>query len=178
MSSRFRIPKWGIAPCAAMLLALACLPQAACKRAEHAVADAAIEGVSGGKVKIARDGNRTTISTDQGEMAMQAGDALPLPKDFPGDVYLPRGYRVNSVMDMGGLQVISLQAQGKVAGLFADARDVMAKQGWKQTMAMQNAADTAMLSFEKEKRAAVLSFNEGQDAQDVTMNLQLRQEGQ
>lgn len=168
MSIHFRNLSAGV-----LLLAL---PLAACQKAQTALADAAIERASDGKLKVDRDGDRTVIKTAEGEMAVQTGAALPLPRDFPGDVFLPRAYQVNSVMDMGGMQVISMQADGDVAGLFAAARAAMDRQGWKQTMAMQNAADTAMLAFEKDKRAAVLSFNEGQDGKRVAMSVQLRQE--
>lgn len=159
----------------ARLLALIVLPiaLAGCKKATDSLTEAAIEHASNGKVKVERDGARTVIKTRDGEMAMQAGKALPLPKDFPADVYLPGKYSINSVMDMGGMQVLSMQAPGEVAGLFADARSAMEAQGWKQTMAMQNASDNAMLSFEKDKRATVLSFNQAQD-QGVTMSVQVR----
>ena len=115
---------------------------------------------------------------DSDAPAMQRGEALPLPKDFPGDIYLPQDYRINSVMDRGDMQVISLQAPGRVSGLFGAARDSMDRQGWKQTMAMQDSTDNALLTYEKEKRAAVLSFNGGQGMRGVTMSVQLRNEQQ
>lgn len=149
-----------------------------CRKSQESIADAAIERASGGKVKVDRDGDRMTIKTDQGEMAVQSGEALPLPKDFPGDVYLPPGYRINSVMDLGGAKVLSLQADGKVSVLFDAARAAMDKQGWKQTMAMQNSTDTAMLAYEKDQRAAVLSFNDNSGDSGVTMSVQLRDKSQ
>lgn len=163
-----------------LLSALACavLALSGCQKAADAATEAAIERASGGKVEVDRDGDRVSFKTDQGErLDMQAGESLPLPADFPKDVWLPGRYDVNSVMDMAGVQVVSVRTQGKVAGLHADARAAMAEAGWKQTMSMQHSADNAMLSFEKDKRAAVLSFNRI-DGSDVAMSVQLRREKQ
>lgn len=169
MSIRIRI-----LPLLAASLALAVVTLAGCQKTQEALADSAIERASGGQLQVLRDGDAVTIRGEQGELAMRSGDALPLPEDFPDDIYLPADYRINSVMDMDGMRVISLQAPGKVNGLFGAARDAMGRQGWKQTMAMQNATDTAMLSFEKDKRAAVLSFSGSRGEQAVTMSVQLR----
>lgn len=163
-----------------LLSALACaaLCLSGCQRAADAATEAAIEHASGRKVEVARDGDRVTFKSEQGELSMQAGESLPLPADFPKDVWLPTAYNVNSVMDMAGVQVVSVRTQGKVSGLHADARAAMAEAGWKQTMSMQHSADNAMLSFEKAERAAVLSFNRAEGDGGVLMSVQLRQSRQ
>jgi len=102
-------------------------------------------------------------------------EALPLPADFPDDVYLPPGYRIDSLMDRGDLRVVSLRAPGQVAALFEAARSSMGERGWKQTLAMREAGDSAMLSYEKANRTTVLSFNESGDGRDaVAISVQLR----
>lgn len=155
--------------CACLLFSLT-----ACQKAVDAAAESAYERASGEKVDIDRDGNRMRIKTEDGELNMQSGKALPLPADFPKDVYLPGRYEVNSVMDMGGTRMISVATSGKVAGLFSEAQQAMGNQGWKQTMSMQHSADTGMLSFEKAERVAVLSFNKGEGDDGVVMGVQLR----
>ena len=45
-------------------------------------------------------------------------------------------------------------------------------------MSMQHSADSAMLSYEKDARAAVLSFNRGEGSDGVVMAVQLREETQ
>jgi hypothetical protein len=160
------------------LLACAAFSIAGCQKAADAATEAAIARASGEKVEVDRDGGHVRIKTADGELNMQSGDALPLPADFPRDVYLPGRYDVNSVMDMGGMQVISVSTRGKVADVFAEAQEAMADAGWKQTMSMQHSADNAMLSFEKDARAAVLSFNKGEGADGVVMGVQLREDKQ
>ena len=105
--------------------------------------------------------------------ASGARTALALPDDFPDDIYLPADHRINSLMDRGALRVVSLQAPGQVSALFDDARASMDKRGWKQTMAMRDATDSALLTYEKGDRAAVLSFNDDRGG-GVTINVQLR----
>jgi hypothetical protein len=145
-----------------------------CQRA----ADSLVERASGGKVEIERKGDAVVLKTAEGQMLVQGGDSLPLPKGFPADVYLPEGYAINSVMDLDGVNVLGLHAPGKVSGLFADAREAMAASGWKETMAMQHSVDSAMLAFEKAgdgdpPRSAMLAFNEGGE-QGVSLSVQLR----
>jgi hypothetical protein len=102
------------------------------------------------------------------------GDALSLPGDFPSDIYLPASYRIDSLMDRGALRVVSLRAPGRVSTLFEAARASMDGRGWKQTLAMRDASNGALLNYEKGDRTAVLSFSDDHGAGAVTMNVQLR----
>lgn len=130
-------------------------------------------------VESAREPMAHALPTHAGRSARGAafdahgGGTLALPDDFPGDVYLPADYRINSLMDRGAMRVVSLQAPGQVSTLFGDARASMDQRGWKQTMAMRDATDSALLTYEKGDRAAVLSFNEDRSG-GVTINVQLR----
>ncbi|TWH99378.1 hypothetical protein IP90_03117 [Luteimonas cucumeris] len=161
----------------ALALLLAPLLLAGCQKAGDALAEAALEKASGNKVDIDPDGKGgVTLKTEKGEVNINSGDDLPLPKGFPGDLFLPEAYRVESVMEMGGAQVLSLRTQGAVPALYVDARAAMAKQGWKETMAMQPQADNALVSFEKERRVAMLSFSAEDD--DVVVGVQLGQKPQ
>ena len=161
--------RFHVLPVVAASFALALATLSGCQQSREALADSAIEHAAG-QLTAARDGDRVET------LAMQQGETLPLPEDFPDDIYLPRGYRINSVMDRGDMQIISLQAPGRVSGLFGDARDSMDRHGWKQTLAMQNSTDNAVLTYEKERRAAVLSFNSGHGVAGVTVSVQLRNE--
>lgn len=111
-----------------------------------------------------------------------ARDALPLPTGFPEDVYLPQGYRVNSVMALPEASVLSLSVPGDVGALFTDARRAMQAEGWTQTVAARHSADTAMLAFEKPAadgaRSALLSFNRNHGDQHVILGVQLRRQRQ
>lgn len=162
-----------------MLAAALALATACSKSPQERLAEAAIERASGEDVDIERDGEQVSIKSGEGEMKMSAGESLPLPADFPRDVYLPASYKVNSVMDMGRIKAINLSTSAKVSDLFAEAGPAMQAQGWTQKMAMQHAAGNAMLSFEKDQRSVSLSFIESRSGDGNTVvSLQLQQTGQ
>ena len=119
------------------------------------------------------------MRTADGDASSRAGDSLPLPTDFPADVYLPGEYAVNSVMDLHGVSMVSLTAPGEVSPLFKAARAGMEARGWTQTLAAQHSVDSAMLAFEKPAggamRGATLSFNRLNGGDQVIVGVQLRQ---
>ena len=141
-----------------------------CQRVGVATADATIRQGGGERVGAGRDDRGDAGS---GPTPAEADASLPLPDTFPKDVYRPRRYTVNSVLDMDGTAMVSMVAPGQVASLFADARNTMRAQGWTQTMAAQHSVDNAVLSFEKERRSATLSFNKTQGRR-VLVGVQLQ----
>ncbi len=157
-----------------LLLCCVVLALAACRKsAEETLAEAAIKGATGHEVEVDKDGEQVTIKTDDGEMKISGGDAATLPATFPKDIYLPAQYAVSSVMEMNNTQLVALTAQGEVAKLYAEARAMMEKEGWKQTMAMQGSANDGLLAYEKGERKATVSFNAEPDGDTVTVGLQV-----
>src|SRR5690606_17598417 len=116
------------------------------KKAADAATEAAIERASGQQVEIDRDGDRMRIRTAEGEVSIAAGNGISLPDDFPDDLFLPARYGVNSVMDIGGARLLSLESSGTVPSMFDAARTHMEGHGWSQTLAVQQ-AESAMLGF-------------------------------
>lgn len=169
---------------AAIVLATAVVLAGCSKSPSERIAETAIEQAAGGDVQVDQDGNQVSLRTDQGDMTLSADEALPLPADFPGDVYLPGNYQVNSVMDMGKVRAVSLRTPLPVSQLFAEAGTAMKAQGWTQKMAMQQAAGNAILSFEKDTpdkitRTVSLSFIQSKNAGDGTIvSVQMQQSGQ
>jgi uncharacterized protein YceK len=167
-------------PMSTMRLLLLSLAIAAClggcDKATGAASEGAIETASGQKVDVERDGDKVTYKTEEGEMTMQGGVDLPLPADFPKDIYLPRTYVVSSVMDMGGMRMVALMAPQPVPALFNSATSAMEQQGWKQVTAMQHASGNAMLAFEKEKRHVSLSFNSNRQGAGTLVSVQMRED--
>jgi hypothetical protein len=151
-----------------LLFALSLAATPGCRQSREAFADSALEHPP--MQLPAQDASRAPV---RDRAVVARGDALSLPDDFPADIYLPAGYRIDSLMDRGALRVVSLRAPGRVSTLFEAARASMDGRGWKQTLAMRDASDGALLNYEKGDRAAVLSFSDDHDAGAVTMNVQL-----
>lgn len=163
---------------AAVTMVVAVQALAGCQQARDTATAVAIERATGSQVEVKRDGDRLTLRSPNGEMAIQTGDSVPLPANFPGDVYLPEDYLVNSVMDLQGVSVISLSAPGQLSSLYAAARDRMQSEGWTQSMAAQHSSDTALLAFQKgngeDQRSAMLSFNRNNGDERVIVGVQLQ----
>jgi ribosomal protein S6E (S10) len=155
-----------------LVLSIAALCVAGCgKSPGERLAEAAIQASTGEKVDVSEDGGKITLQTDKGEMKISGGDGATLPAGFPQDVYLPADYKVGSAMEMPGAMVVSLETDGQMAAMAADASKRMQAQGWKQTMAMQSDGDNQMFVFEKDQRNATVSFSN--DGETVTVGLQL-----
>lgn len=161
-------------------LSLACLVvllPCGCQRAVDRLTEAAIQratvGAGGDAGGADARGRGPATSAD-------AAESLPLPDGFPRDVYLPRGYAVNSVVDLQDVSVLSLSAPGEVSSLFGSARAAMRAQGWRQTLAAQHSVDAAMLAFEKDAdgqlRRTTLSFNRSHGEDRVIVGVQLRRD--
>ena len=161
-----------------ILIAAALLALAGCQRSEDRLADAAIARAAQAGTAAERGGGQGAVRTADGGASSRAGDSLPLPTDFPADVYLPGEYAVNSVMDLHGVSMVSLTARGEVSPLFKAARAGMEARGWTQTLAAQHSVDSAMLAFEKPaegaRRSATLSFNRSNGGGEVVVGVQLR----
>jgi hypothetical protein len=156
-----------------LLAGLAVLTLAACgKSPGERLAEKALSAATGQDVEVSKDGAEVTFKTEKGDMKIAGGDGATLPADFPKDIYLPSGYKVESSMQMPGAVVVSLAAPGQVSALFAEASKQMQAEGWKQTMAMQQSGETQMLAFEKQDRSAMVSFDADGDA-GVKVSLQV-----
>ena len=160
-----------------LVLSMAALCVAGCgKSPGERLAEAAIEASTGQKVEVDEDGGKVSLKTDKGEMKISGGEGATLPAAFPKDVYLPEAYKVASTMDLPGAMVLSLETQGSVAALAADASKRMQAEGWKQTMAMQNEGDNQMFVFEKDQRNATVSFSKEDDKVAVGLQLSSKQQ--
>jgi hypothetical protein len=165
--------RWPVLP----VLACLAFTVAACQKTGATATGAAIARAG---EPVAATRHAAPLATLAGDAAFASGvSSLPLPDNFPKDVYLPARYTVDSVFDMGGTAMVAMSAPGRVTVLFADARSMMRAQGWTQTMAAQHSVDNAVLAFEKDQRNATLSFNraQGEDAprDGVVVSVQLRE---
>ena len=156
-----------------LVAAVAALTLAACgKSPGERAAEAAIEQATGNKATVDADGNAVTIKTEDGEMKMSGGDAAKLPATYPKDVYQPAGAKVESVMEMPGTMVVQFDAAGDIPALAEASGKMMATQGWKQQLSMQQSADQQVTMYEKDKRSATISLVDD-EAKGVKVNVQV-----
>ena len=128
-----------------------------CKKAQDAALETAIEGATGNKVDVQKDGNEMTIKTEQGDLRIataEDGGSVAMPANFPKDVFLPAENTLASAMDMGGMQMLNMTTPQELTAVSADIEKSMQGQGWKREMAMQ-AGDGSTLMYSKDKRQVV-----------------------
>lgn len=153
---------------------------AACgKSPEEKAAELAIKAATGNDATIERDGDATkmTVKTDQGPMTVQSGESLSVPADFPADVYLPSGYTVKNVMQIGPMRSVVLALPGTSQALVPEITGKMETGGWKTAMSMQSGDQGAMISFNRDKRSATYSLAPGDKPGQLTLSVQHSSEG-
>lgn len=154
MATNSNTHRW-LAPllAAGLLFALA-----GCQKAADKVAEAAIERATGNKVDVDQDGGTMTIKSGDGDIQVatsENGQNVPLPDDFPKDVFLPEQAAVNSAMDMAGMKMVNVTTAASTSEVSGAIQKTMEAQGWKREMAMQAAEGSATLVYSKDKRQTV-----------------------
>jgi hypothetical protein len=124
--------------------------------------EAAVSAATGGKVDMKQEGDKTTVTTADGQISVSTQAGQPLPTDFPKDIWLPDGYSIQTAANFGGAQVLDMVVPGDIAGNAQTASSKMQADGWKQTMSLaQN--DSQVLMFEKDGRSTQLAFTKNDD---------------
>lgn len=163
-----------------MLVVGLLLPLAACQKAAEKMAEKALEQATGNKIDLKRDGSAMTIKTDEGEFkvaASQDGESVPLPDDFPKDVFLPEKGKINSAMDMAGMKMVNIITNAPSAEISAQVQKTMEAQGWKREMAMQGEEGSATFVYSKDKRQAVYQMMKDDDSGGTQVAIRTGGEG-
>jgi hypothetical protein len=154
----------------------AALALAGCKQAAQSAADAAIAAASGGKVDVSHaDDGTTTIRSSDGKEAMtiSAGDGAKLPAGFPGDVFLPADYKVESAMELPNAMIVHVLATGTLGAIAPEADKAMQAQGWKTALTMADTPQAHIVSWEKDGRHATLTLAGDAERGGVQVGYQL-----
>ena len=147
-----------------MLVVGLLLPLVGCQKAAEKMAEAALEKATGSKIDLKRDGSAMSIKTDQGEFKVANsvdGESVPMPDDFPKDVFLPEKGKINSAMDMAGMKMVNIITNAPSAEISANVQKSMEAQGWKREMAMQGEEGSATFVYSKDKRQTVYQLMKG-----------------
>lgn len=134
------------------------LPLTACQKAAEKAAEAALEKATGNKIDLKKDDGTMSIKTEQGELKVATsvdGESVPMPDDFPKDVFLPENGKVNSAMDMAGMKMVNIITSASTGELSGQVQKSMEAQGWKREMAMQSEEGSATFVYSKDKRQTV-----------------------
>ncbi len=142
-----------------LCLASALVLLTGCQKATEAVAQKAVEKALG--VEVNQDGNQVVFKGKEGDLSVTSGEGTALPAGFPKDVALPKDARVESVMEFGDTQIVTLAVPGTLDAVINSAAEAMVAQGWEQAMRSVTANEGGMLAYSKkaEDRSASLMFS-------------------
>lgn len=155
---------------------LSCLLLIACNKAGDAADRSATEAVAERMagphdVNVSQAEDRVTIEAKDAQVQIaREGRTLPMPADFPGDVFVPSGLVVRSSMAVPRMLTMSGEVPGTVADVFEQTRAAMQQQGWREKRVQQRPA-MQMLSLEKDGRETVINVMERDGAVQVSYSL-------
>jgi len=128
------------------------------KSAEDRMAEAAASAMLGTEVSVDEDGETVTFGSGDQAMTITGGDAAQLPDGFPGNIFLPEDFKVDSTIASGEFTMVTLRAPGEVGALADAAKAKMASGGWEQQM-MAGDDNSRIYAFRQAQTVASLSFD-------------------
>ncbi len=145
-----------------------------CKKASEKVSEKIIEkslkssGANDAKVDLSE--GKMSIKTDSGEMVMSTGDAVSLPADFPKDIYVVSGAKIQTAMKMPEGHMLQLsvgQEKSKVADSYVSE---MKAHGWTSDTSM-DMGDTSSRIFKKDNRQVAVIITRKDAGSEVMITL-------
>ena len=118
---------------------------------------------SGAKdAKVDIENGKFKMATSDGEVVVDSGDSVSLPADFPKDVHLIKGAKIQMAMKVPQGQMIQLQLSQSMSQVVSVYDTEMKAQGWTQeaSMAMGEAHSAA---YRKDKRLVSLMISKTED---------------
>jgi len=159
---------------AALTLAMTALLLSGCKKASdetmEKLTEKAIEKSmknSGAKdAKVDLSNGKMKIATEDGEVEMSTGDSVSLPADFPKDVHVIKGAKVQMAMKVPQGQMVQLQLSQSVKQVASVYDTEMKAQGWTQEAAM-DMGEAHSAVYHKDKRQVSLMISKTDDGSEV-----------
>lgn len=138
----------------------------------ESMVEKAIEKSTGQKADVNADGDSVSIKTDAGTFAASETGNIPLPSDFPSDIFVMSGAKITFATSTPGdaasgtkasymVSYATSQSAGDVASRY---KEEMVKNGWRKESEANYG--TLMLDFKKDKRDALVMIMENQDGKN------------
>lgn len=131
---------------------------------EETLMEKQIELATGGKADVDISRGQMTITSDSkdGEFKMIVGEDVALPKDFPKDVFVYPGGKLESAMQMPqgfSLGMLSKDNKKKIVDAY---QDTMQSRGWKLQTTMMMDTQSIMM-YEKDDRVVSIIVDDGNE---------------
>jgi hypothetical protein len=139
------------------------------KIAEKAI-EMSMKSEDGTSAKVDLSKGTMTIKTKDGETAVVSGDGVSVPADFPKDVYVIKGAKIQMSMKTSDGYVLSMQTEQSVANLAATYETELKAQGWAQEASF-DMGETRSLSYKKDGRQVAIVMSKADEATTVMITV-------
>jgi len=144
------------------------------KSVSERIAEKAIEmslkNEDGTSAKVDLSKGTMTIKTKDGETAVISGEGASVPADFPKDVYLVTGAKIQMSMKTPDGYVLNMQVEQAAAKIAATYETELKAQGWAQEASF-DMGDTRSLSYKKDDRQLAIIMNKSDEATAVMITV-------
>jgi len=124
----------------------------------------------GTSAKVDLSKGTMTIKTKDGETAVVSGEGASVPADFPKDVYVVKGAKIQMSMKTPDGYVLNMQVEQSTAKLAATYETELKAQGWAQEASF-DMGDTRSLSYKKDDRQLAIVMNKSDESTTVMITV-------
>ena len=152
----------------------AALVLSGCGKAGEKVSEKLIEkslrnsGATGAKVDLSK--GKMTVKTDEGVTEVSSGDAASLPADFPKDVFVLKGAKIQTAMKSPQGFMVQMKSDQNMSKIAESYSAEMKTQGWAQEAAV-DMGEMCSRSFKKDKRQVAVIVSKTDKTSDVVLSL-------
>jgi hypothetical protein len=154
---------------AAIMVMFGCGEKGEKKVTEEAM-EKIIESNTGGNAEVDIGENSLRIQTEEGEMAMTAGDSAQLPAGFPKDVFLYKGANLNTAMEFPEGFNLNFQTKDDASIVSEAYLTEMEAKGWSKEMTM-DMGGRKMMGFKKDERMANVSIASDEGTTHISLTV-------
>lgn len=134
------------------------------------IIEAAIEKEGGGKVKVDLNQDSYTVTGEKGSTTVTGGKSAKVPESFPADVYVYKGAKVESSMEMPGAHSLALTTKDEASKVVEIYKKEMTGKGWKQEAAFET-GEQVMLTYKKDKQTVMVSVTAQQGGAQIGLTV-------
>ena len=139
------------------------------KIAEKAIA-MNIKDSEGKDAKVDIQDGKMTIKTKDGETSFASGDGASVPADFPKDVYVVKGAKIQMSMKTPDGYMLSMKVDEAAAKLAATFETEMKAQGWSQEGSF-DMGEARSLAYKKGERQVAIVMSKSDKATEVMITV-------
>jgi hypothetical protein len=139
------------------------------KIAEKAIA-MNIKDSQGKDAKVDISDGKLTVKTKDGETSFASGEGAAIPENFPKDVYVVKGAKIQMAMKTPDGFALSMKVDQAAATVAATYEKELKAEGWEQEGSF-DMSGTRSLAYKKGERQVAIVMTKSEEATDVMITV-------